>query len=153
MAMLALFAFATACTSAAPDSGGDTAAPADTADTADTDWTEETAITSDDGHFYVMYSPDVDPIPYNETFSMYWMVHDGADHSHMLGDTTLTLDVTMPEHGHGMNTEPQITQDAAGGFQVDGMLFHMRGWWALAATITEGDVVDHATFYIDCCEG
>lgn len=150
---MSLLLFVTAaCT---PDAGDTADSAADTADTAGTDetgWTEETALETNAGAFYVMYSPDADPIPFNEPFSMYWMVHDGADHSQMLLDAELGLAVTMPEHGHGMNTTPVVTRDQFGGFQVDGFLFHMRGWWAIEATATEGGVTDSTTFYVNCCE-
>lgn len=144
-----LFLFVTACTTAHHDS-------ADTADTAggsDTDWTQETALSSDGGAYYLMYSATPEPIPFNEPFSMYWMVHDGADHNTMFTDAELALEVSMPEHGHGMNTVPTITRDAMGGFQVEGMLFHMRGWWDIKATATRGGLSEGATFYVECCEG
>ncbi len=126
---------------------------ADSGDTADTDWTEEVALTTEGGTYYVMYSPTPDPIPFNEPFSMYWMAHDGADHGVMFEDADLALDITMPEHGHGMNTVPTVTRDEMGGFDVTGSLFHMRGWWAMQATVTRGEVVESATFYVECCEG
>lgn len=118
----------------------------------DTGWVEATAQETDDGAFYLMYSPDPYPIPFNEPFSTFWMVHDGEDHGLMYDDATLTLAVTMPGHGHGMNTEPQLTADEMGNIQADGFLFHMRGWWAIEATATRDGVTDSTTFYVNCCE-
>jgi hypothetical protein len=118
----------------------------------DTGWSEDVALTSDGGSFYLMYSADPDPIPFNEPFSTYWMVHDGTDRSLMYNDATLTLDVTMPAHGHGMNTVPAVTMDEMGTFTAEGFLFHMRGWWAIEATATRDGVTESATFYVNCCE-
>lgn len=138
-----LFLLVTACTTTTPEDSGDTAEP----------YVEQVAATSDGGSFYVMYSPTPAPIPFNEPFTMYWMVHDGLDHDTMFEDAELTLDALMIEHGHGMNTIPTITRDDVGGFDVEGMLFHMRGWWQLEATVTRGDTVETALLYVNCCEG
>lgn len=130
-----------ACTGAGAESASD-----------DTGWTVETAATSDGGSFYMMYSADPDPIPFNEPFQLIAMVHDGADHSHMYNDAQLVVNATMPEHGHGMNTEPTVTMDQTGMITVDGMLFHMRGWWQMDFVATRAEVSETATFYVDCCE-
>lgn len=119
---------------------------------ADTGWVENVAQVSDDGAFYLMYSSDPDPIPFNEPFTLYWMVHDGTDHSLMFDDASLELAVNMPEHGHGMNTEPNIVMDEFGTFAVEGFLFHMRGWWTITATGTRDGVTDSSTFYVECCD-
>jgi hypothetical protein len=136
--------FFLACTGATSDSD------AKTAD--DTGWTVETAATSEGGSFYMMYSADPDPIPFNEPFQLIAMVHNGADHNMMYSDVTLEVNATMPEHGHGMNTAPTVTVDDIGMITVDGMLFHMRGWWKMDFTATQGDTTETATFYVDCCE-
>lgn len=136
-------ALAAGCSGAAVDS-------APVAD--DTGWTVESAATSDGGSFYMMYSADPDPIPFNEPFQLVAMVHSGADHSEMYTDFTLTVNATMPAHGHGMNTVPTVTVDPSGMATVDGMLFHMRGWWQMDFVATRGDVTETSTFYVECCE-
>jgi len=136
--------FLLACTGTSSDSDIKTAD--------DTGWTVETAATSEGGSFYMMYSADPDPIPFNEPFQLIAMVHNGADHNMMYSDVTLEVNATMPEHGHGMNTAPTVTVDDIGMITVDGMLFHMRGWWKMDFTATQGDTTETATFYVDCCE-
>lgn len=118
----------------------------------DTGWEELAAQVTDDGAYFLMYSSDPYPIPFNEPFSLVWMVHDGADQSLMYDDATLSLAVEMPAHGHGMNTEPAITMDEYGTFTAEGFLFHMRGWWAITATATREGVTDSSIFYVNCCE-
>lgn len=47
-------------------------------------------------------------------------------------ETQVKLDATMPEHGHGMMTEPKVTALGSGKWRVDGMKLHMQGKWVLA---------------------
>ena len=50
-----------------------------------------------------------------------------------------TLDIVggMPEHNHGMPTQPQITEELAPGrYLLDGVRFHMPGLWRLTASIS-----------------
>ncbi len=135
-----MFLLLLACNTHSPDTGGDTG------------WTEASAVLSEGGSFYLMVSPDPYPILFNEPFQLIAMVHEGADHNVMFTDAGLELVVTMPAHGHGMNTVPAITMDATGLFTVEGMLFHMRGWWQLDFTATRDGVTESATLYVDCCE-
>lgn len=43
----------------------------------------------------------------------------------------LRVDATMPAHRHGMNYRPSVTPLGPGRWQVDGLMFHMGGTWAL----------------------
>jgi hypothetical protein len=53
----------------------------------------------------------------------------------------------MPEHGHGMPTQPEVTQELSGGeYLVEGMKFSMPGWWVMKFHIKTIDKEDHATF-------
>jgi hypothetical protein len=50
-----------------------------------------------------------------------------------------TLDIVggMPEHNHGMPTQPQITEELAPGrYLLEGVRFHMPGPWRLTASIS-----------------
>jgi hypothetical protein len=59
---------------------------------------------------------------------------------------------TMPSHGHGMNTEPQVIANDDGTFGVTGMLLHMEGWWEMTADVTVMGTTERATFNVDCCQ-
>lgn len=41
------------------------------------------------------------------------------------------VDATMPAHRHGMNYRPSLRALGGGRWQVDGLLWHMAGTWAL----------------------
>ena len=46
---------------------------------------------------------------------------------------SVTLDASMPAHGHGTNYTPEISvidvSDAVGSYQVKGLVLHMPGQW------------------------
>lgn len=96
--------------------------------------------------FTVEYVPQPDPIPFNELFSLRLAV-TGAP-----GPVTIAaLRVTMPSHGHGMNTRPEITARGGGEFLVAGMQFHMEGHWKIEVSPAAGGVTDTAVFDVVCC--
>lgn len=41
------------------------------------------------------------------------------------------VDASMPAHRHGMNYRPTLQRVGPGQWRADGLLFHMRGRWAL----------------------
>ena len=43
----------------------------------------------------------------------------------------LRVDASMPEHRHGMNYQPSVKPLGNGLWQVEGMVWHMAGRWAL----------------------
>ena len=56
----------------------------------------------------------------------------------------------MPEHGHGLPTQPEITPIGAGGlYRVDGMKFTMPGWWVVTISVRANDVHDSVSFNLN----
>lgn len=54
----------------------------------------------------------------------------------------LAVDATMPAHRHGMNYRPSVQRRADGRWRAQGLLWHMRGDWALQWTVrVEGRLV------------
>ena len=54
------------------------------------------------------------------------------------GATLLAVDATMPAHRHGMNYRPSLQPLGDGRWRVEGLLFHMRGTWALTLSVQAG---------------
>ncbi len=55
--------------------------------------------------------------------------------------------VGMPVHDHGLPTLPLATQNLGDGdYLVEGMKFHMNGWWQVTLSIVSGDDSDSVTF-------
>jgi hypothetical protein len=53
----------------------------------------------------------------------------------------------MPQHGHGLPTVPQVTKYLGDGFyQVEGLKFHMPGWWVVKFNIVRNEMTDNVTF-------
>ncbi len=57
------------------------------------------------------------------------------------------VDGGMPQHGHGLPTQPRVTREIAGGtYQLDGMKFSMTGWWEVKLDIQGPQGPDKVTF-------
>lgn len=53
----------------------------------------------------------------------------------------------MPQHGHGLPTAPQVTQDLGDGrYVIEGVKFNMRGWWTFTLDIDGQAGRDAVTF-------
>lgn len=53
----------------------------------------------------------------------------------------------MPQHGHGLPTQPRVTRELADGtYQLDGMKFSMTGWWEVKLAIQAPQGADQVTF-------
>ena len=57
------------------------------------------------------------------------------------------VDGGMPDHNHGLPTSPRVTADLGDGrYAVEGLKFHMNGWWVLRFDISAGAGSDHVVF-------
>jgi hypothetical protein len=53
----------------------------------------------------------------------------------------------MPQHGHGLPTQPQVTQSLGNGdYLVEGMKFQMAGWWVVDFNIDSAGQRDNVRF-------
>jgi len=53
-----------------------------------------------------------------------------------LSGASWSLDATMPDHGHGMETQPAHKPTAPGKYVSEGMKLHMHGKWLFEAKAT-----------------
>ncbi|MDM4765220.1 FixH family protein [Pelomonas sp. SE-A7] len=68
---------------------------------------------------------------------------DGAPVSGAL----IAVDGGMPQHGHGLPTQPKVTRElAAGLYLMEGMKFSMTGWWEIKLAIQGAPGADRVTF-------
>lgn len=68
--------------------------------------------------------------PMNVHFSFIADIGDGE---------LLNANADMPDHGHGINTQPIWKQLDDGRWQIDGMLLHMPGYWELMFDVRRPD--------------
>lgn len=60
---------------------------------------------------------------------------------------TIRVDGGMPEHGHGLPTQPKVTRALGGGvYEIEGLRFSMGGWWELKLAIESPAGSDSVTF-------
>ena len=95
--------------------------------------------------FVVAVQPPATPPAINQIHS--WQVKlstpDGAPVTH----ARISVDGGMPQHGHGLPTRPQVTQELADGtYLVEGMKFSMTGWWEIKLAIEAAGAADKVTF-------
>lgn len=103
-------------------------APPDDLDTA-------TTRLSDQGIYNVTYSSSNNPIPINQIHT--WTIHVETADGQLVEQADINIDGGMPQHGHGLPTQPQVTENLGNGdYLVDGMKFHMPGWWMVTFHIT-----------------
>ena len=103
---------------------------------------------SKQGLFTISYSSDLEPVVKNQLHT--WTIHvDGAD-GQPVDNAIISIDGGMPEHNHGMPTQPIVTPLGDGNYRAEGMKFQMPGWWTVTVTVTStveaGGSVDTATF-------
>jgi hypothetical protein len=57
------------------------------------------------------------------------------------------VDGGMPQHGHGLPTQPRVTRELEGGtYMLDGMKFSMTGWWEVKLGIQGPQGADKVVF-------
>jgi len=64
-----------------------------------------------------------------------------------INDAAISIDGGMPEHGHGLPTQPRVTQRLGDGvYEIEGVRFSMGGWWELRLAIDSPAGRDSVTF-------
>jgi len=104
-----------------------------------------TTHLSDNGLFRVSWTSDSATPPLNQIHT--WTIHVETADGQPVDNAEITVDGGMPQHGHGLPTSPQVTQNLGNGdYLVEGMKFQMLGWWEVRFNITVGAQNDTITF-------
>jgi hypothetical protein len=99
---------------------------------------------SDAGHFTVSFRSELQPLVINKIHSWVLQVEDN-DGEAIVG-ATISVVGGMPEHNHGLPTAPEVTATLGDGrYRVEGMRFHMRGYWEIRVSIDNGIRRDSVT--------
>ena len=81
---------------------------------------------SDQGLFTVRYASELDPVSINEVHA--WTLHVETADGQPVDGAVIAVDGGMPEHNHGMPTQPEVTENLGdGNYRVEGMKFQMPG--------------------------
>lgn len=91
-------------------------------------------VYADDEDLRVTYSTPSGPPAINQIHS--WILHVESAAGVPIENAEITVTGGMPEHDHGLPTHPRVTEELGGGdYALDGMRFHMRGYWEIEVTI------------------
>ena len=76
-----------------------------------------------------------------------WKVKLATPEGTPVHGASFAVDGGMPQHGHGLPTQPRVTRELeAGTYQLDGIKFSMTGWWELKLAIQGPQGTDQVTF-------
>jgi hypothetical protein len=68
-------------------------------------------------------------------------------HGDVVDGAAITVDGGMPQHGHGLPTQPRVTKSLGSGvYVIEGVRFNMGGWWELKLAIAGDAGRDTVTF-------
>lgn len=100
------------------------------------------------GRFRITIRPEAGQIPIGPLQA--WIVSVEAPDGRPVEVRQLVFDGGMPQHGHGFETKPAVTDRLGEGvFRVDGIRFHMAGSWRIRIDVAGDGVADVAYFDID----
>ncbi len=95
--------------------------------------------------FTATYESTPSPPPMNRIHS--WKVTVSKASGGPVTGAAITVSGDMPEHGHGLPTEPEVTEEIEPGvYLVEGMKFSMPGWWEMIFHIKSGAHEDRVIF-------
>ena len=97
-------------------------------------------LVSENGHFNVSYASQLDPIAINQIHS--WTLHITDSEGAPVANADIAIKGGMPQHNHGLATQPTIESSGEGTYLLQGLRFHMMGYWELELTIDYGSAKD-----------
>jgi hypothetical protein len=100
---------------------------------------EDTAVVagvwpSASGQLRLGYRSELDPILINRMHS--WVLHLETASGEPVSDAQIIVTGGMPAHDHGLPTQPRVTaRPADGEYLLEGLRFHMNGYWEIVVEI------------------
>lgn len=103
------------------------------------------AKSTEQGLYTASVEPGLSPILVGTMHG--WVVQITTPDGRPVDHARIAVDGGMPQHGHGLPTEPEVSADLGGGrYQVEGMKFNMPGWWVVNLSVDGPDGSDTVTF-------
>jgi len=95
--------------------------------------------------FKVSYTSENVPIPVGRIIT--WKLNVETPDGHPVKNAEITVNGDMPEHGHGLPTQPEVGKGVEDGkYIVQGLKFSMPGWWVMTFKVKTQDINDTVTF-------
>jgi hypothetical protein len=96
-------------------------------------------------HKYTVYLKPVEALRLRKLQSVRVLVLDSAGRP--VENARISVDGGMPEHGHGLPTQPKVQGSLGGGlYAIEGLRFSMGGWWEVKLAIEAPQGADRVTF-------
>jgi hypothetical protein len=107
----------------------------------------ENVWLSENELFQVSYASQLNPIVINQIHS--WKLQVMTAEGKAVSDAVISVKGGMPEHNHGLATAPSIEATGNGNYLLQGLRFHMMGYWELELSITQGSISDTVIVTLD----
>ena len=96
-------------------------------------------------HTYTATLAPAAPLRLRQLQSVAVRIADAEGHG--VEGATIAIDGGMPEHLHGLPTQPRVTKSLGDGvYEIEGLRFSMGGWWQLKLDIAAARGTDRVTF-------
>ena len=104
-----------------------------------------TAKLSDNKTFNISYRSKLHPVPINKMHV--WTLTVKTADGKPVENAVISVDGDMPEHGHGLPTQPEVTEYlGAGKYLLEGIKFSMPGLWVINLSINSQGKKDSVSF-------
>jgi len=95
--------------------------------------------------YHVAIQSLADPIAINKMHA--WEIRLRSPSGEAVSGARISVDGGMPEHGHGLPTQPRVTRELGEGrYLLEGMKFSMPGWWEIKLKVVAASGSDDVTF-------
>ncbi|WP_395687577.1 FixH family protein [Caenimonas koreensis] len=102
---------------------------------------------SEHGAYVVTLEPPAAPPAINQIHS--WKVKVATPSGAPVTAAQIAVDGGMPQHGHGLPTQPLVRRQVADGtYLLEGMKFSMTGWWEIKLAVQSAAGADKVTFNV-----
>lgn len=86
------------------------------------------------GAYRLGYHSQLQPIAINRIHS--WILHLETASGTPVSNAQMSVTGGMPAHDHGLPTRPRVTgQSEAGDYLLEGVRFHMSGYWEIVVEL------------------
>jgi hypothetical protein len=100
------------------------------------------------GTFEVSYQPAVSPVPKRQLHA--WTIDVRTRDGRPVDGATMRISGGMPDHGHGLPTQPAVREALGNGrYVVDGVKFNMGGYWVVDVGISAAEGRDDVRFELN----
>ena len=100
---------------------------------------------TEQGRYVVTLQPPTTAPAINQMHS--WTINVATPNGAPVTQARIAVDGGMPQHGHGLPTQPRVTRELGDGdYLLEGMKFSMTGWWEIKLAIDAQQGADKVTF-------